>query len=139
LDKMMQLSPSVLKIPLVAPYRGWQGVTVHNDLIYVFTDRDENFGLENIISVYTLDGKLVTEKRNAYTGKDPMGLFMSFGDANTIDGFIYATVYNSNSLGASPWISKIVKYEPSDLSIIQVYEIGQGTAESVTKHNNSYW
>lgn len=132
------LSTSVLKIPLKNDFRGWQGVAVHNNLIYVFTDRNENFDLENIISVYTLDGKFVSEIRNAYTGLDPQGRFMSFGDANVIDGFIFVTAYNINS-GGSPLISRIIKYNALDLSIISTYEIGGDTAESVTKHNNYYW
>lgn len=138
LNHMFNISPSVLKIPLANDYRGWQGVTVANDLIYVFTDRNESFGLENIISVYSLDGKLISEKRNAYTGLDPQGKFMSFGDGNEIDGFLYVTAYNINS-GGSPLISRVVKFNLTDLSINQVYEIGLGTAESVTKNNNAFW
>lgn len=138
LTEMMSLSPSVLKIPLASDYRGWQGVAVYNDLIYVTTDRNENFDLENVISVYSLDGKLISEKRNAYTGLDPQGKFMSFGDINEIDGFLYATVYNFNG-GGNPLISRVIKYNIHDLSINQVYEIGENVAESVTKHDNSFW
>ncbi|MFT8348765.1 hypothetical protein [Clostridium saccharoperbutylacetonicum] len=138
LNRLFNLSPSVMKIPLVGDYRGWQGVTVANDLIYVFTDRNESFGLENIISVYSLDGKLISEKRNAYTGLDPQGKFMSFGDGNEIDGFLYVTAYNINS-GGSPLISRVVKFNISDLTVNAVYEIGAGTAESVTKKDNAFW
>jgi len=138
LNVLMNLSPSVLKIPLASNYRGWQGVTVYNNLIYVVTDRDENFDLENIISVYSLDGKLVSEKRNAYTGLDPQGKFMSFGDANVIDDKMYVAAYNSND-GGTPLISRIVKYSLPDLSVINTYEIGGNVAESVTKHDNTYW
>ena len=137
-DKLFNLSPSVLKIPLPFNYRGWQGVTVFNNLIYVVTDRNENFGLENIVSVYTLDGKLVMEKRNAYTGLDPQGKFMSFGDMNEIDGYLYVTAYNING-GGNPFISRVVKYNPTDLSVVNEYEIGGNIAESVTKHDNHFW
>ncbi|MDM5231494.1 hypothetical protein [Lysinibacillus pakistanensis] len=137
-DKLFSLSPSVLKIPLASKYRGWQGVTVYNDLIYVVTDRNDNFALENIISVYTLDGKLVSEKRNAYTGLDPQGKFMSFGDINEIDGVFYATVYNLND-GGSPLVSRIIKFDPDTLDVLSEHEIGGNAAESVTKHDNAFW
>lgn len=138
LDDIFHISPSVLKIPLSRDYRGWQGLTAHNRLIYVVTDRNEDFSLENIISVYTLDGKLVTEKRNAYTELDPQGKFMSFGDINEIDGFLYVTAYNFNSNG-NPSISRVVKLNIPDLSVSQVYDIGNGAAESVTKHDGFFW
>ena len=139
INQALDVGPSVVKIPLDKKYSGWQGVTSYDGLLYVFSDRNEDFQLENIISVYTLDGKFVSEKRNAYTGLDTDGKFMSFGDANEIDGFIYVTAYNINDGGASPYQSKIVKYNPSDLSIVQEYAIGGGVAESVTKHNGYYW
>lgn len=135
---LMNLSPSVLKIPLATKYRGWQGVTVCNNLIYVVTDRNEDFGLENIISVYSLDGKLVSEKRNAYTGLDPQGKFMSFGDVNEIDGLLYATLYNLND-GGSPLVSRVVKFDPNTLDVLGVNDIGGNVAESVTKHDNAFW
>lgn len=138
INSQLDLSSSVLKIPLKNDYRGWQGVAVHNNLIYIFTDRNENFELENIISVYTLDGRFVSEKRNAYTALDPQGKFMSFGDANEIDGYLYATLYNFNG-GGSPKISRIVKFNIPDLSINEVYEIGGNVAESVTKHADAFW
>lgn len=138
LNDLMNLSPSVLKIPLATKYRGWQGVTVYNNLIYVVTDRNEDFGLENIISVYSLDGKLVSEKRNAYTGLDPQGKFMSFGDVNEIDGLLYATVYNLNGEG-SPLVSRVIKFDPETLDELSVHDIGGNAAESITKHNNSFW
>lgn len=137
-ERLFNLSPSVLKIPLSSNYRGWQGVTVFNNLIYVVTDRNENFDLENIISVYTLDGKLVMEKRNAYTGLDPQGKFMSFGDVNEIDGLLYATFYNLNG-GGNPLVSRIVKFDLDTLDVLNVHEIGGNVAESVTKHDNAFW
>jgi len=138
LNDLMNLSPSVLKIPLATKYRGWQGVAVCNNLIYVVTDRNEDFGLENIISVYSLDGNLISEKRNAYTGLDPQGKFMSFGDVNEIEGLLYVTVYNLNGEG-NPLVSRVVKFDPNTLDVLGVHDIGGNVAESVTKHDNAFW
>lgn len=131
-------APSILKLPLSKPYRGWQGVAVDSDLIYVFTDRDESFSLENIISVYSIDGKIKREIRNAYIETDPQGKFMSFGDGNVINGYLYITAYNINS-GGSPLISRVVQYSLPDLNIVGVHEIGSNVAESVTFHDGAFW
>jgi hypothetical protein len=138
LDNMFQIAPSVMTIPLKNDYRGWQGVAVSDDLIYVLTDRNESFGLENIISVYSLDGVFQSEIRAVYTATDPQGKFMSFGDGNVIDGALYVTAYNVNS-GGTPLVSRVLKYTLPGLTLSETYAIGSGTAESVTKYNNAYW
>lgn len=135
---LFNFNPSVLKIPMMSNFRAWQGVAVNEDKIYVFSDRNDNFNLENIISTYSLDGKLISEKRNAYTETDPNGKFMSFGDGNVIDGYLYVTAYNIND-GGTPYISRVIKYTIPGLTISAVYEIGNNIAESVTKHNNYFW
>lgn len=120
-------------------YRFWQGVASDGKYLYMTSDRNENFDLENIISIYTLDGKLVSEKRNAYTDTDNSGRFMSFGDGTIIDNFLYVPVYNVNDGGTAPYQSRVVKYNLIDLSIVAVYDIGDGVAESVAKNKGSFW
>ena len=138
LQDIFTLSPSIIKFPVHESWRAAQGVTTDGKFIYTFTDRTSDFSLENIITVYSMDGKFISEKRLAYTGKDAQGKFMSFGDGNIIDGFIYVTVYNING-GGNPLVSRVVKFNIDDLSINQVYEIGGQTAESVTKHDGYFW
>ena len=78
-------------------YRGWQGIAADENYVYLFTDRNEKFELENIISLYTHDGRKVREFKDIYKEKDSRGNFMSFGDGNLIDGRLYVTAYNFNS------------------------------------------
>ena len=119
-------------------YRAWQGVTIDDQYIYVITDRDEYFGLKNIISIYSHKGIPVTELRAAYRGTDENGYFMSFGDANIINGRLYITAYNANS-GGFPWISRVLVYDPHLLELEEEIDIGSGIAESVTQHDGDYW
>ncbi len=130
-----------------ALYRVSQGVAVYDGNIYVTTDVsdvDKNFNLdvaqtvysEDIISVYTLDGEFLKEKRNAFTEVDSQGRFMSFGDVKVIDGFLYAPVYNK---GLPPFASKVVKYSLPDLEQVQVWDIGDGMAEGIYKYMDDYW
>lgn len=118
--------------------RAWQGLAIDEQYIYVFTDRNEKFALENIISVYTHQGSKVREYRNIYAGGDSQGKFMSFGDGNLIDGNIYVTAYNANS-GGRPFESRVLVYSTPEIKLLKTYEIGEGTAESVTKYMNYYW
>lgn len=138
LEENLTILPSSGEFKLSSNFIGWQGVTVANNMIYVFSDRNENFGLENIISVYNLKGELVTQKRNAYTGTDPQGRFMSFGDANYIDGSIYVTAYNLNS-GGSPLLSRVVRLDVPTLNVVNEYNIGGNVAESVTRKDGNWW
>lgn len=120
-------------------YRFWQGVASDGKFLYTTSDRDENFKLENIISVYSLKGDLIKEKRLAYTGTDSNGYFMSFGDATVIDGFLFATVYNFNSQKDNQFESKILKFNKTTLELVEEFDIGDGVAESVYKNKDSYW
>lgn len=129
-------------IDLKVEYSGWQGVATDGKFIYVSSDRDENFALQNKISVYTMDGKYVKEKKDAYTRTDESErkFFMSFGDLSYIDGYLYGTVYNNNSKsGELPLMSRVVKFDSKTLDVIQDYEIGEGTAESVAKYKDHFW
>ncbi|OKP82529.1 hypothetical protein [Paenibacillus sp. P32E] len=130
----------ITAIKMRNPFSAWQGVGADEKRIYITSDRDRDFALSNTISVYGVAGKYITEKKNAYTGKDGKKRFMSFGDCLVSNKFLYATVYNFN---ASPpeeeRISRIVKYRLSDLKQIEQYNIGQGTAESIAKYKGSFW
>ena len=90
---------TIASFELQDEYRAWQGIAIDSKCIYVLTDRNEHFDLENIISVYTHSGERVRERRNAYAGKDSKGRFMSFGDGNIIDEALFVTAYNINSGG----------------------------------------
>lgn len=138
ISKNMQSSSDLKYFQAHNNYRAWQGVATDGTYIYVATDRDENFGLQDIISVYDMNGNFVKEKLNAYTGTDPQGKFMSFGGFSIIDGVLFATVYNCNS-GGSPCISRIVEFSLPTLEVIKTTEIGNGVAESIKKYNGSYW
>jgi hypothetical protein len=121
-------------------YRAWQGVAADTEKIYVTSDRDTNFFLSNTISVYGISGKYLAEKKRAYTGKDKKKRFMSFGDCFAKNGFLYATVYNFNSSPPEKErISRVVKYSLPDLKQVAQYDIGQGTAESLTTYKGSFW
>lgn len=133
------ISPSAVYFDMKDKYRAWQGVATDGNYIYVVTDRNENFELENIISVYTMDGIFVSEKRNAYTGTDSSGRFMSYGDCSFIDGYLYVPVYNCNSGGLPPFESKVVQYSLPDLNQVMEFDIGNGVAECVTKHLEDFW
>ncbi|AIQ43960.1 hypothetical protein MKX70_08600 [Paenibacillus sp. FSL R7-0312] len=121
-------------------FRAWQGVGADKKYIYVTSDRDTKFSLSNTISVYDVSGKYVVEKQSAYTGKDKQGRFMSFGDCFVSNSFLYATVYNFNSAPPiNKRISRVVKYSLPDLKLIEEYDIGQGTAESLATYKGSFW
>jgi len=125
-------------ITLDSDYRGWQGVAVENDRMYVLTDRNESFELENIISVYSLSGQKISELRAAYIGKDRNNKFMSFGDGNVIDGKLYVTAYNFNG-GGHPYESKVLTYRLPQLDLEEEKELPEGVAESITKHGGHFW
>jgi hypothetical protein len=119
-------------------YRAWQGLAIDDKYIYVFTDRNEKFELENIISLFTHNGSKVREHRNIYTGTDSQGRFMSFGDGNLVNGKLYVTAYNANS-GGQPFESRVLVYSAPDIELLKTYEIGEGIAESITKYMDHYW
>ncbi|WP_260482992.1 hypothetical protein [Paenibacillus polymyxa] len=137
------ISPEMITFPAHAPFRAWQGVCTDGKYIYLTTDNPES-GIqddENIISVYDMYGNFVDEKRNAFTGKDSGGLFMSFGDISFIDGRLYVTAYNINSGGSTPYESKIVQYKTYDdgFNQISVTDIGAGAAECIIDHDEFLW
>jgi len=119
-------------------FRGWQGVAVDEKHIYIFTDRNIEFELENVISLYTHEGTKVGEYKDLYKEKDSQGKSMSFGDGNLIEGKIYITAYNIHS-GGRPTESRVLVYSVPDIKLIKMYEIGEGVAESVTKYMDHYW
>lgn len=124
-------------------FRTWQGVASDGEYIYVTTDRNASFELQNFVSVYSMDGEFIKEKIDAYTGKDSKGRFMSFGDAKVINGFLYALVYNHNSGGAQEPVenreSRVVKYELPSLDVAEEHSVGIGTAESIDFNKDSFW
>jgi len=119
-------------------FRAWQGVCTDGKYLYVTTDRNEKFELENIISVYTIDGKFVSEKRKAYTKPDSKGKFMSFGQGTIIDGKMYVTAYNFNA-SANPLESRAVIYNLQRLDILEEHDIGEGVAESISKYAGDFY
>ena len=79
-EKPPSASPDLPRsFALSQPYRAWQGVAIDDSFVYVFTDRNEAFELENIISVYSHQGVWVEDHRNAYVGTDDQGRFMRLG------------------------------------------------------------
>ncbi|MFD0716767.1 hypothetical protein [Paenibacillus sp. GCM10027626] len=135
--------PSISYFGGLKDYRMWQGVASDGNNIYVFSDRDEKFELNNIISVYSLDGKFIKEKTEAYTQKSRTGKFMSFGDGSVINGSLYVPVYDFNGGSAQLSVnlreSRVVKYDLNSLKIVDEYYIGEGSAESVDFYDNSFW
>lgn len=127
-----------IKIKLSEKYLAWQGVATNGKYIYVATDRDKNFNLEDIISVYDMKGTLIKEKHNAYTMKDSNGKFMSFGGISIIKNEMFATVYNING-GGKPYISRVEEYSLPNLEIVKGAELGSGIAESIQRHGGFYW
>lgn len=138
LSDIANVVPSVLSFPAHKKYRAWQGVATDGTFIYVFTDRDENFALKNIISVYDMQGHFVSEKLNAYTATDPQGKFMSFGDGTIIDGKLFVTAYNINDSG-NPELSRILEYSLPNLNLTKETDIGGSAAECIVKENGAYW
>ncbi|WMT39742.1 hypothetical protein RE628_20450 [Paenibacillus sp. D2_2] len=130
--------PSISSFPSHKKYRAWQGVTTDGTYIYVVTDRDENFTLKNIISVYDMKGHFVSEKLDAYTATDPQDKFMSFGDCTIIDSKLYVTAYNIND-GGNPRISRIIEYSLPNIELIKETDIGSNAAECIVKKDGAYW
>lgn len=127
-----------ISFDLSEQFRGWQGIATNGSYIYVVTDRDKNFKLEDIISVYDMKGNLIKEKHNAYTKTDEKGKFMSFGGISINHNRLYATVYNING-GGKPYISRVIEYSLPKLTIVGEHDIGAGVAESIQKYDGSYW
>lgn len=124
---------------LTSPYRAWQGVASDGKFLYVISDRNKNFNLENIISKYDLRGNLIQEKKSAYN-PFPTGDFYSFGDATVIDKKLYVTAYNFND-NARPLKSRIAVFNLSDLSLIEDFDLGTEVkiAEGIDGHGGFYW
>lgn len=130
---------SIASFPAGPKNRAWQGVGTDGTYIYVATDNSET-AQENIISVFDMEGRLLSEKRNAYTGTDSGGRFMSFGDCTVINNKLYCTAYNYNSGGPSPFESKVVVFDlyPT-LTQTAEYSIGSGVAECVDGYLGDFW
>lgn len=65
---------------------------------------------------------------------------MSFGDCFVSGSYLYATVYNFNSAPPEEErVSRIVKYSLPDLKLVEEYDIGKGTAESLATYKGSFW
>jgi len=125
------------------PFRAYQGVATNGNYIYTSTDQDSNFKLEptvawdnnNIISVYDMNGTFINEKKEIYAARSKLGNFMSLGDITYIDGFLFGTVYDRNP----PFESRVLKISLPKLEVVNVYTIGDGLAENITKHGGYYW
>jgi len=128
----------IVTVELNKDYSGWQGVAADNENIYISSDRDENFELNNSISVYSLDGELKNIVTDAYKGSDSKGRFMSFGDINNIDDKLFVTAYNFNSGGGNEPESHILVFN-KDLTLESKYDIGDGIAESVVENRGYFW
>ncbi|MFD2614511.1 hypothetical protein [Paenibacillus gansuensis] len=121
-------------------FGAWQGVATDGKNIYVTSDRNEDFKLQNSITVYNKDGNYVKKIYDAYQGKDAHGRFMSFGDGTVINHKLYMTVYNFNSgPPEKERESRIVIYSLPELEIQKEIPIGGYSAEVVTMHKDSYW
>lgn len=139
IDSVVNMIPH-LEITADKPYRFWQGVVVNNLGIFTFSDRDSIFGLSNTIEQYDFNGKLLQTKRDAYTGTDSSGRFMSFGSGNfDSDTTFLVTAYNYNSGGSSPWQSKIVRISANTLQVKDEYPIGNDVAEGVFLYSGDYY
>jgi len=125
-----------------AAYRAWQGVVFDgaNERLYVLTDRNASFGLENIITVLDLNGDVITTHANAHSVTDAQAKFMSFGSGNLIDGVLYTPVYNYNS-GGDPLQSKMLEWDVGNLAggPVEVRDIGGGVAEGVAFFDGHFW
>lgn len=127
---------------IATAYRAWQGAHWWNNCIIVATDKNESYVIQNILSIYAVDGTLLFEFLSAYTGLDPQGKKLSFGSPYVIGNYLYMTGYNFND-GGSPLISRVIRYvlDPIAITITLdtsfgtsgVIGIGSGTAEQV------YW
>lgn len=139
-----------------AAHRAWQGVAVDvsRDRLYVLTSFDETFdladvgvddaaviaSLENIITVFDLDGNLITTHRDASTAVDSGGRLMGFGDGNVIGDSLYVAVFNGLAGGPSPYESAILQYDLDALATAPtVHDIGTGAVEGVALYDGSFW
>ncbi|WP_151735429.1 hypothetical protein [Paenibacillus tengchongensis] len=133
-------SSNIKVFKMNAFFQAWQGVAVDREKIYVTSDRDIHFRLSNSISVYDKKGRFLSETREAYTGTDAKGRFMSFGDCFIQNNYLYIAVYNFNAAPPeNQRESRIIQYKLPDLHIVNEYQIGDGTAESLAYYKNSFW
>ncbi len=118
-----------------------QGIAIGNHYLYLTTSVNELGKPENIISVYDLAGKFITQKRNASTEHDIDGRFLDFGDGTIIGSNLYLGLYNWNSLPAnkSPLYSKIAVFNTNTMNLTAVYDVGGNTAEGVAYHEGHFW
>lgn len=123
--------------------RLYQGVATDGTYIYATTDQDVNFKNDNgnvtwdnnnIISVYDMQGNFIREKKNVYEKLSVLGNFMSFGDINYIDGYLYAVVYDR----VPPNESRVIKFNRA-LNVVAEYPVGDNEAESIDKHDGYFF
>lgn len=123
------------------PHRASQGVALNDSHLFVTTSLNEEGRPENIISIYSLEGKLLKEKRNASFQLDPYGKIMDFGDAAVIGNRLYVTLYNWNSVHGTqlPLYSSIAVFDTGNLSQIRLHRIGGDAVESIAYHGGHFW
>ncbi len=135
--------PSLLHLRsfvLDVPHRAWQGIAVDDQFLYLLSDRNENFALENLITVLSHDGQVVRTVHAEPETVAPEDQFFSFGDGNIFSGKLYVTAYNFNSRPRPTDLkSRVMIYDLPSLTLLQNYDIGEGVAESVTLHAGSFW
>lgn len=120
--------------------RAWQGVAFDGTHLYVVSDRNAAFGLENIISKYLPDGTLVQTKTAAYN--PGLADFFSFGDASIINGELYVAAYNFNSSPRTlPLQSRVARFNLDTLNLISEHNLGTnvGVAEGINLKDGAYW
>lgn len=123
------------------PHRASQGIATDSDHIFLTTSINESGKRENIVSVYDMQGKFVKEQRNASKIVDRDGRPMDFGDASILENHLYIPLYNWHSLPdlKMPQYSKVAVFDTKNLSLIEMYDIGESTAEGITFSGGSFW
>ena len=133
-------TPQLKSFALKVPHRAWQGVAVDDQFLYLLSDRNESFVLENLITVLSHDGREIRTIQADSGSAVPEDHFFSFGDGNVISGKLYVTAYNFNSRPRPKILkSRILVYDLPSLTWLQSFEIGDGVAESVTLHAGFFW
>jgi hypothetical protein len=118
-----------------------QGIATDNNHIFLTTSINEAGKRENIISVYTMDGKYLMNRRNASITVDRDGRPMDFGDASVNGPYLYVALYNWHALPVkkSPMYSKVAVFYTKNLSLVAEYDIGANTAEGISYSGGYYW
>lgn len=124
-----------------SPHRASQGIATDGQQLFLTSSVNEKGKPENIISVYSMDGKFIKEKRNASQATDPDGRKMEFGDATILGTNLYIAMYNWNSLPAkkSPLYSKIAVFNSTNLAPMKIFDAGGNTLEGVSYEREHFW